>query len=124
MAGPLSGSLGLPGKYPPINDLDFERERRALATQDFLRARGKTDDLAARMAATTADIETQMKTLASAEETGKRADAHRAALEKKIKELGEAITFRTEAAERMSIIRRTEAKELADGQAAMEVCKS
>ena len=73
---------------------------------------------------TTADIEMQKKTLASAEETGKRADAHRAALEKKIKELGEAIAFRAEAAERMSIIRRTEAKELVDGRAAIEVCKS
>ena len=55
---------------------------------------------------------------------GKRADAHRATPEKKIKELGEAIAFRTEAAERMSIIRRTKAKELADGRSAMEVCKS
>ena len=41
-----------------------------------------------------------------------------------IRELGEAITFRDEAAERMNIIRWTEARELAEGRAAMEVCKS
>ena len=33
------------------------------------------------------------------------------------------MAFRDEAAGRMNIIRRTESKELADGRAAMEVCK-
>ena len=106
------------------DDLDFERERRAQGRQYFLRARGERDELTAQIVTMTADIEAQKKALASAEEARKRADAHRTTLEKKIKELGEAIAFRDEAAERMSVVRRAEAKELADGRAALEVCKS
>ena len=41
-----------------MDDLDFVRERRALAKRDFMRARGERNDLAAQMAAMTANIET------------------------------------------------------------------
>ena len=72
----------------------------------------------------TAAIDAQEKALAVAEEFKKNADARRIALEGMIKKLEEGVVLRDEAAGRMSIIRRTEAKELADGRAAMEVCKS
>ena len=54
----------------------------------------------------------------------KDADARRMALEGKVQELEEAVAFRDEAAEHMNVVRRNEAKGLADGRAAMEACKS
>ena len=99
------------------DDLDFERERQELARRDFLRARGERDGLEAQIETMSADFEAQKKALATFEENRKSADARRISLEEKVKELREAIGFRDEAAERMNVVRRTEAKELADGRA-------
>ena len=53
----------------------------------------------------------------------KNAGAHRVALEEKIQDLKGAVKFRDEATERMDIVRRAEAKELAENWAAMESSK-
>ena len=71
-----------------------------------------------------ATINTQKKALVAAEDFKKKAGAHRFELEKKIKTLEDAVKFRDETAQRMTILRQDEAKKLAESLATAETSKS
>ena len=71
-----------------------------------------------------ATIDTQKKALAAAEDFKKKAGAHRLELEKKIKTSEDAVKFRDETAQRMTIMRQGEAKKLAESLATVETSKS
>ena len=101
-----------------------EVKRQGEVREDFRRARDERNEHAAKIASLTAIVDTQKIALAEAEEFKKNAGAHRAALEEKIQDLNGAVKFQDEAIERMNIVRRAEAKELAENQAAMETSKS
>ena len=105
-------------------DLAHEVKRRGQVREDFRRARDERNEHAAKIASLTATVDAQKMALAEAEEFKKSAGAHRIALEEKIRDLMGAVKFQDEATERMNIVRRTEAKELAENRAAMETSKS
>ena len=71
-----------------------------------------------------ANIDAQKAALAEAKESKRNAGARRLSLEEKIRNLESAVKFRDEAAQRMTTMRRAEAKELAESLAAAETSKS
>ena len=77
----------------------------------------------AKIAYLTPTVAAQRRALAEAEEFKKSTGALHAALEKKVRDLEGAVKFQDEVTERMKIMRRAEAKELAENQAAMESSK-
>ena len=77
-----------------------------------------------RIAALVATVDTKKAALAEAEESKKSAGACRLRLEEMIRTLEDAVKFRDEAAERMAIVRRDEAKKLAESLATAETSKS
>ena len=77
-----------------------------------------------RIAALVATIDAQKAALAEAEESKKNVGTRRLSLEEKIRNLENAVKFRDEAAKRMAIVRRDEAKKLAESMATAETSKS
>ena len=98
-------------------DLAYEKKRQEQAREDVRRIRSERDGHASRIAALAAIVDGQKMALAEAEESKKKAGAHRLELEKKIRTLEDAVRFRDEAAERTDIVRRDEAKKLAESLA-------
>ena len=71
--------------------------------------------MSARVEEMTPTIEAQKQALKTAEKFKQEATAGRVAMERRIRELGEANDFWKDKDARMTVLRKKEAKELADG---------
>ena len=104
-------------------DLAHEEKQQGQSRDYCRRVRGERDKHAVRIASLVATIDAQKAALAGAKEFKKSTGAHRLALEDKIRNLEGAVKFRDEASERMTIVRWTKSKELAESRAAAETSK-
>ena len=85
------------------SELKSERERREQAAKDFQRARGERDSLFARVESMAATIEAQKQALNAAEKFKQEATAGRVAMERKIRDLGDANDFWKDKDARMTV---------------------